>query len=141
MSSRRGFLKLIGAAPVALPVAAKEAAVSMGLSGPIGVGAAGQMAGYANSVGFPTPNDPNGEATYLKERLAEIMNPDNLRRLRSEARHEARQLDADIAAMRSISPSAAYAMQIERVVERRVREERNWIDKGIDRLKKMGGWV
>ena len=142
MSSRRGFLKLIGAAPIALPVAAKEAAVSMGLSGPLGAGAGmANTIGYATSIGGPMPCDPASEGDYLRSRLAEIMSPQNLSRFRQEAKHEARMLDADIAAMRSISPSAAFSMQIERAVQKRIEQERSWIDQSIAKLRSIGHWV
>lgn len=139
MSTRRGFLRLIGAAPVALPVAAKEAAVSMGLSGPLGAAAASQYIG--NSCGaVPMPCDPSQEIMYYKDRLASIVSSENMLRYRQEARNEARILDADIAAMRAISPSAAYAMQVERVVQRRIQQERSWIDQGLAKLKSLGHW-
>lgn len=129
MSTRRGFLRLIGAAPVAAPVALKEAAVSMGLSGPIGMGAAA-LGGIPANGGYPIGPDKG----WLMKQLTELYSPQKQDEFHQQARHMARVLDADIAALRSISPARAYQMQIERAVAQLTANEKSWIERRLSEL-------
>lgn len=125
MSTRRGFLRLIGAAPVALPVAAKEAAVSMGLSGPIGAASAAHPGGSPGAA---------ADKSWVMRRLAEMYSPEKQAEFRMQARHNARVLDADIAAMRSISPSTAFTIQVEREMSRILKTETTWLERQLKEI-------
>jgi len=142
--NRRGMLRLIGMAPVAAPVAAKQAAVSMGLRG-LGSAAAAGAVEYAGTGRYdspvPCPPTPMEHAQFLKERLAEMLSPESIARYRQEAKGQARMLDTDIAAMRSISPSAAYEMQLERLVQARIKQERQWIEQSMQKMGIVGAML
>ena len=132
MTSRRGLLKLIGMAPIAAPVAAKEAAASMGLTGItgiVGVGANVANANYyrrgENAVQACDPID------WAKNGLKHLMSAERQMEIRMQAKNNARILDADIAAMRAVSPAAAYQMQIDRNVARIIDIERQWYQRSI----------
>lgn len=117
--TRRRFL---GAA-VAAPVAAKEAAQKMGLeslaSMPPGAGAnAGIDSAFINA-----PPGLANDVDWAKRGLATLDSPREVAHRALMAKHQARILDADLAAMRSISPSAAYTLQRQRV-EHWLRESR-----------------
>jgi hypothetical protein len=131
--ARRGFLKLMPAAPLAATVAAKEAAASMGLSGPLNamsyLGNVG-MAGYGS--GPPTMSN----TPWFVDAYKNFMSPDTIEQHRASAKGQARLLDADIAAMRSISPAQAYAMQVDRCFERLRKQEKSFIDKEMERWTK-----
>ena len=132
---RRGFLSLIPLAPVAATVAAKEAAATMGLSGPLnavgyGVGGMPQMAGYANS---PVPS---GASPWFLDAFKNFMAPETIEGHRINAKGMARILDPDIAAMRSISPAQAYAMQVDRCFERLRKQEKSYLDREMERWTK-----
>ncbi len=132
--ARRGFLKLMPAAPLAATVAAKEAAASMGLSGPLNGAALGLgpntigMAGCGNSV----PDD----GPWILNAMKNFMSPETIEQHRMSAKAQARVLDADIAAMRSISPAQAYAMQVERCFQEYRKREKSYIDKEMERWTK-----
>ncbi len=115
MSTRRNVLRLIGMAPVAAPVAAKEAAASMGLKGVIGAPTYG--AGREGPVG-PAAED------MLKNALKQLTSKSYIRDMEKDASYAARILDSDIASFRSISPAAAYAIQRTRYVHRIPQERR-----------------
>lgn len=125
--SKRSFLALLPSAPFGAAAAAKEAAASMGLSGPLNAAAmlngmpisGGEYAGPCNSSGTP----------WFVNAAAQFMNPETIKVHRQNAMHQARVLDADIAAMRSISPSRAYLMQVDRCFERLRASEKSYIDR------------
>ena len=129
MSTRRGFLRLIGVSPVALPVAAKQAAVAMGLGGPVGsaVGILGGQLGYENAQQC---NKPYPDGGWIRQKIQALHSPQKLAEFREQARHVAR-LDPDIAALRSISPATAYQMQVEREVQRMIRNEKGWLERQL----------
>lgn len=121
MSNRRKFLALIGAAPIAAPVIAKEAAAAMGLSGPIG------MSQFANggNIGAPIAT-VNGSGSYisrLRDQILGLESGDEIPGLMGDAAYRARVLDADLAAMRSVSPAWAYRQQMRRAADQ-IRTER-----------------
>lgn len=132
--ARRGFLKLMPAAPLAATVAAKEAAASMGLSGPLNAAAFGMgpntigMAGYGN----PVPSDD----PWFLDAMKKFMSPETIEQHRMSAKTQARVLDPDIAAMRSISPAQAYAMQVERCFQEFRKREKSYLDKEMERWTK-----
>lgn len=121
MSNRRGFLKLLGMAPVAAPVAAKEAAVSMGLEGALG----GSVAA-AIPMGSPIAD---GSKDWLKERISEHLSGESDAEYKANARHDARRLDPDLAALRSVSPAWAYQKQVERAYQRNKQSQDTWLTK------------
>lgn len=132
--ARRGFLKLMPAAPLAATVAAKQAAVAMGISGPLNAAAFGMnglsagMAGYGNTVPSDTP--------WFIDAMKNFMSPETIEQHRMSAKTQARLLDADIAAMRSISPAQAYAMQVERCFQEFRKREKSYIDREMERWTK-----
>jgi hypothetical protein len=123
MSTRRSVLRLIGLAPIAGPVAAKEAAASMGLSALTSVGS-GLSAGMA-SVNYGSP--VGGENSWVNRAIATFNSPAKQRELDARAKDYARILDPDIAAMRSLSPAAAYHLQRARARERVAITEMQWL--------------
>lgn len=126
--ARRKFLSLLAIAPAAVPVAAKEAASRMGLS------AVTTMTATAANVGSSGYPSPIGEKEYLSDRISQFWT-DEMREQRIEnARHQARLLDADLASMRSMSPSAAYAIQRGRSVAREERREMGWLQASAKKL-------
>lgn len=131
MSNRRSFLRMLGVAPVAAPVAAKEAAVAMGLSS--SAGTAGMMLGgnvpMSAQVGFGITN----EKENIAKRMAALLSSN----ARDEARREigrGRLLDADIAALRSVSPAFANVVQIERDIDARIDNEKRWLNRRLSDL-------
>lgn len=140
--ARRAFLRFAAAAPVALPVAAKEAAAGMGLQGLLGGASFGanmpEMG--CNTVGYPKDAcAPVNAADWLKQRLTELMSDESMERMRNDAKHSARYLDPDLASMRSVSPSFAYGRQIDRHVDRRIAGERKWMERDAKHIaRKLG---
>lgn len=131
MSNRRSFLRLLGMAPIAAPAAAKEAAAAMGLSNGIGVtGVIGNMA----STGIASGGHPEAfSKTWILNRLADC----NSAVKRAEIKRQitgGMVLDADIAAMRSIAPAMARQMQMERLVDRQVANETDWLRQELARV-------
>jgi hypothetical protein len=124
MSNRRGFLKLLGMAPVAGPVAAKEAAASMGLEGVI---AGASMVGGAIPSGSPISTGDNLD--WLKDRIREHVSGEIDADYKANARHDARRLDPDLAALRSVSPAWAYTQQVERAYQRNKQIQETWLSK------------
>lgn len=122
---------MLGVAPVAAPVAAKEAAVAMGLSS--GASAAGMMLGgngpMVDQVGFGITNEKDN----IAKRMAALLSSN----ARDEARREmgrGRLLDADIAALRSVSPAFANVVQIERDIDARIDNEKRWLNRRLSDL-------
>ena len=109
-ATRRKFLALVGMTPIAAPVAAKQAAVAMGLSGPIG-GAGDRVGGPMLSGHGPIPVGPNDWAINALKRLA---SEDGQREIMQDAKAYARTLDPDLAALRSVSPAFAFRRQRDR---------------------------
>ena len=131
--ARRGFLKLMPAAPFAATAAAKEAAASMGLSGPINAaGGFGLVGSIGNAGAVPIPI---AEPWYI-DALKRFASDETIQQHRAHAKSLACRLDPDIAAMRSLSPSQAYAMQVERCFERIRREQKTYIDQEMERWTK-----
>jgi hypothetical protein len=136
MSNRRGFLKLLGMAPVAGPVAAKEAAASMGLEGAIG---------GISMVGGMAPASPSGlgPADWIQEQIREHLSGEANEGYQRMAEERARRLDADLASFRSVSPAWAYRKQIDREYQREVGRQESWLRRsarkhGLGRLFTMG---
>lgn len=104
------------AAPAALPVIAKEAAGKIGLQGVLG-----------GASSFLPPMSGGGDISagesWPQMMLRRFWRPSQQRERRTHAREHARRLDPDLAAMRSISPAAAYRIQVGRCLER---SEREW---------------
>ena len=115
--TRRLFMKCIPAAPVA----AKEAAKKMGME--IGTRS-------VNGVGIPLGNCftssevSTSRTDYIRKRLRDLVGDRDQARITDHAKLSARQIDPDIAAMRSISPSFAFVVQLERCQKRIEASER-----------------
>lgn len=121
MANRRMFLKAAVAAPVAVPVAAKDAAIKMGMGNAkiAGEGVALNSASGWGGLGGLADN----ELRWLQDELAEALGSDG-----SDHRYELKaggigRLDHDLAALRSVSPAWAETIQVERTVKR-TRERR-----------------
>ncbi len=120
-ANRRGFLRLIAAAPVAAPVIAREAAQKAGV-GVVGLGV-GQFA--TGSAGNPSPSSSHDEREWLTGWCKRVFSAD----WEAEKRREGKgwmpsRLDPDLASSRSLSLSAALRIQQDRDIERRITRER-----------------
>lgn len=140
---RRKFLRFLGASAVAAPVAAKEAAIAMGLTNGVGgsmigapIGSLAPMSG-AKGNGFD-PFYAASEVARLKKQIDGLLTDDARDKARREARGSSLVLDPDIAAMRSLSPAAARRLQVERNIGRRIDSERSWIETQIANLLGSG---
>lgn len=136
-ATRRRFLNLLGAAPVALPVAAKEAAAKMGLES---VTAASQPL-MSSLPGESTASDLDWQEKYFKSELRELFSSENVRQRKRMARAHSHVLDADLAALRSMSPAVAYIKQQERNIERAIKDTREEMQDRISAIarKRMLG--
>jgi hypothetical protein len=115
---RRGFLRLLGAAPVALPVVAREAATKAGI-GAVGVGMSGAPeASYGGSI---TSSEGDWIASVAKRVFSKDWEDEERERLK---RWNVTSLDPDLASSRSLSLSAAMNIQRARNIEKRIASER-----------------
>ena len=142
---RRKFLRFLGASAVAAPVAAKEAAIAMGLTNGVGgsmIGAPiGSLAPMSGAGAMRNGFDPfyaASEVARLKKQIDGLLTDDARDKARREARGSSLVLDPDIAAMRSLSPAAARRLQVERNIGRRIDSERSWIETQIANLLGSG---
>lgn len=114
---RRGFLRLIAAAPVAAPVVAREAAQKAGISS---LAAGMPEAPYGGATGAHS-----GEGDWIKDTCKRVFS-----REWEETRREQmmtylpNRLDPDLASSRSLSLSAALLIQRDRNIERNIECER-----------------
>ncbi len=132
MTSRRKFLKFAGAAPVAIPVAAKEAAVKMGLgSAPTLTMLGNYNAGYPISAAIDAPSS---ELDYLCDQLKQTV--EDKQDIFRETKRDLIRMDADLAALRSVSPSWVGMRLVEREAARRIESRTSWLEK---RIKKLSG--
>lgn len=113
MLARRRFLSLLGAAPAAIPVIAREAAAKLGLEGALGGTISSSIPLGLGGV----PPDPSSEP-WPQRALRMFWRPTQRRERRNTVEWQARRLDPDLASMRSISPSAAYQLQRSRCAAR-----------------------
>lgn len=118
MASRRHFLSFLVAAPAAIPVIAKEAARKLGLEG-----ALGGTLGPHTLPGYGVPGVAAG-GHWAHDAIKRFWSPRRQRERRETIEGAARRLDADLASMRSLSPSAAYRIQYDRTKTRI--ETQNW---------------
>lgn len=129
--ARRSFLKLIGAAPIAGPVVAKEAAAKMGMGTLLG--GAASLSGETMDAGYSISLDKETNMLgWCKAELRNVFSDKNVSAVRQSIirNGDARILDSDLAAMRSASPAAAYQIQIDRCVARRLEDERlSWLER------------
>lgn len=118
---RRGFLRLLAAAPVAVPVAAREAAQKAGV-GAVGLGI--EDFGPTTS-GQCWPADPASEGDWITQNAKRVFSKAWEQEQRESARgwYPAR-LDPDLAASRSLSLSAALRIQRDRNTQNRIDRER-----------------
>lgn len=115
--ARRGFLRLLGAAPIALPVAAREAASKVGVS-TLGYGM--PSSGFAQGC-VPSSGDDKG---WIKQWAIDAFSLAK----RAERWEEIKDnpvgaLDPDLACSRSLSMSAAIRIQRQRNFERSIAGE------------------
>lgn len=104
----------------------------MGLSGPIGGGAAALGGVLGNATAECGPSIPDSQ--WAAKRLASLMSPESVASFRRNARLNARVLDPDIAAMLSISPARAYQMQVDREFARIIEQEKSWLERRVEGL-------
>lgn len=115
---RRGFLRLLAAAPIAAPVVAREAAQKAGI-GAVGLG----VDRFSSGDCGPSPSNDEGE--WLTGWCRRVLSKE----WEAEKRREGKnwlpsRLDPDLASSRSLSLSAALRIQQGRDIERRIRRER-----------------
>jgi hypothetical protein len=125
---RRGFLKLMGAAPIAAPVMAKEAAANMVAELPI----TGAKIGASLSPSQPGGPPPSNIGWAVKDlrRLFTMSAQELARRKQLTSVHT---LDADLASLRSIALWKRVQMQRDRNFERDIANEKSWLQHIIDR--------
>jgi hypothetical protein len=115
---RRGFLRLLAAAPVAAPVVAREAAQKAGVTS-LGLGA--ELA----SQGISGPSPYGGEKEWVSSWCREVLSKGWAdERRKAILSSSVGRLDPDLASSRSLSLSAAMRMQRERDAERSIANER-----------------
>lgn len=131
--ARRGFLSLLAAAPMAVPVAVKDAAAKMGLSAVTGPG---EMMG---SIGGNSPvGNGYDEAGYITQSIKEFWSPQVAADRAEQARSRASRLDPDLAAMRSVSPAWAHRVQTARCLREIEQHQTSWMRKRANELG-LGG--
>lgn len=130
--SRRGFFGV----SAALPLGLKEAAEKMQLR--LSPGTMLPSPGGPGIIGDYDPNPDYVEAT--KEALALFDTTDAVQERRDRVSYEARWIDADLAACRSVSPSALYLIQKDRMEARAHVRDRQALERRLARLlkKKIG---
>lgn len=118
--NRRSILKLFGAAPVGLPVVAREAASKAGI-GALGLAPDEGCYPMAGSFG----SNPASEADWVTQTAKRVFSKDweNEERMRMREWYPSK-LDPDLASSRSLSLSAALRIQRDRNIENRIRNER-----------------
>lgn len=111
---RRGFLRLLGAAPVALPVVAREAATKAG----VGSGFSPDLLGTSAQVPM-SGGTTEGEwiTSVCKRVFSKDWEAEERERMK---RWHVGSLDPDLASSRSLSLSAAVNIQRQRNIERRI---------------------
>lgn len=132
-SSRRGFLALLGTAPIAAPVVAKEAAVAAGLTSLGPSAAMGGMIAASGSYGAPMP-----QVEWLKESISLFGSDQKKRERKDRADGHARILHPNIASLRSVSPSAAYAINKEHLLAEIERRDWQYLQDEMARWAKSG---
>jgi hypothetical protein len=132
---RRSFLRLIGAAPIAAPVIAQEAAGKMGLQA-IGTAYAGmELSGTADYNPVKEAVSPVNEGEWVRSEIAQFFSEPQRRNRRESIGSNITRLDPDLASMRSVSPSFAYSRQVDRTMARAERRETSWMR---ERAKVLG---
>ncbi len=129
--SKRGFLKAFGGGVVAAPVMARQAAAQIATAGAAVSSSKGTSILGASSYGIDIARtEPDVSGRWVAKHLKEIFSPEFERRLRREAASEPiAALDPDLASSRSLSLSAAMRIQRERMIARRLDDERQtWLD-------------
>lgn len=129
--ARRKFLSLLAMAPVAAPVVAKEAATRMGLSSMAAAAFTGDQF-YPGGVGSAM-TQPTSNGDWIKQQIDQFVSPEARSGRLMQARQMAGRLDPDLAAMKSVSPSWAYAAQCDRAIARIEQNELSWLRKEADR--------
>ena len=133
-TNRRSFLGLLAAAPAAIPVIAKDAAAKMRLTSITGPGENHYM-GEAPSEAYGWGSD----ASWIKDAIKKMFSEDAIQERMDHARHNARILDGDIASMRSLSPSAAYEIQVKRCYDRLTKKEKGNLEQMLrGETKRLG---
>jgi len=121
---RRGFLRLLAAAPVAVPVVAREAAQKAGLS----ADAAGSIYDQAaKNYGGPFATGSSGpDPDWCRSWAKRVFSQDWVDQTRREiGRRHPWPLDPDLAASRSLSLSAAMRIQRERNIAKEIDREQS----------------
>lgn len=118
--ARRGFLRILGAAPVAAPVIAREAAAKAGLN-VSGLGSSG-MGMPIGEGGLTSSSEDGGWAIRACQKVFSKQWEDEKRR--EMLRWKPDRLDPDLASSRSFSLSTALRIQRERNIERYIQGER-----------------
>lgn len=127
---RRGFLRLIAAAPVAAPVIAREAAQKAGVS-PL-------AAGMSEATYGVVPPSPSGGGDWIKDTCKRVFSQEWEETRREQMMtYLPNRLDPDLASSRSLSLSAALLIQRDRNIERHIEGERADALRSFRRFFKM----
>lgn len=120
-ANRRGFLRILAAAPVAGPVVARDAAKRAGVAS-VGIGVDQFVPG---SSGRSSPSVHDGEREWLIGWCKSVFSAEWEAEKRREGKNwQPSRLDPDLASSRSLSLSAAMRIQQDRDIERRISRER-----------------
>ena len=125
--SRRNFFGVAAGGAVSAPVIAKEATAKMGMD----------SLGYDSVIGGSVAPSDGGYGTieWARKRFEEITEKGNIESRRAEVRSYQSRMGPDLASMRSVSPSAAYNIQVERAIIRSMEREKRDV---IQTLKSYG---
>lgn len=115
------------------PVAAKDAANKIGIIGAgnsfgignIGIGSSHAMRGAADSV---------DQASYLRNRMKELLSGEIDETRRSELKSYSMMLDPDLGSLRSVSPAFARITQVERSLARQREQELDGIRRHLSKI-------
>lgn len=118
--ARRGFLGALAALPTVARASAEKAGITSQIAGP-----------YYGSPSASMPADSPGD---IQKSILRILDPARKAKQLIEFRQGVSRLDADLAASRSLSLSAAIHIQAKRNCERSINMEMGWLRERAESL-------
>ncbi len=115
--NRRSLLKFLPGAAASVPVAIKAAAERMGMAAQWSPSAGGILGPNALDTGMASAGSTD-HRSYLRSELSKLVSGNLDPYEKTSLTQSARCLDADLASLVSVSPSAAFVMQLERTKQR-----------------------
>lgn len=123
-ASRRKILSLFTAAPVALPVAIKEAAERAGIGSAAALAPVPSEQPMVSDYTVAPERDWSGQIRWLKHRLGVVDTEHQRYHRRRRAEQDAHRLNPNLASLRSVSPAVAYRIEVDRRLRRLEEEDR-----------------